>query len=348
MKFSESQAYKKAAMAAFLNSESLLLQQIRDHFFQFTLVDSKLTDTIRQFVDSHWILVVDPVELRFSQWLWTGFSFAGVREFTLQRAFAFCQLFEQCRRDGQTVTTGQFDDFTDVTEACAHHYSFIAMLLVVFVNFSHGYNAWIFMWCELFFVAIGFVPVENTANEGRDQVCTGFGTSTCLREGEQQRQVTVDAGFFQFLRSADTLPGRGQFNQDTVVADTCIIVEFDQALRFRDAGFGVIGQTRVNFGRNTARDQLEDFKTNVNRQFVCSINDLLITIVALVFCPGNSFVDQFTVFRNLCCVKNQRRVSRGILRLIQLHCCDIPGICNNFGQLDRKSTRLNSSHLGIS
>ncbi|WP_420536564.1 transaldolase family protein [Escherichia coli] len=53
-------------------------------------------------------------------------------------------------------------------------------------------------------------------------------------EGEQQGQVTVDAFFFQLFRSTDTLPGRSQFDQNTIVANTCIVVEFDQAFCFRN------------------------------------------------------------------------------------------------------------------
>lgn len=94
------------------------------------------------------------------------------------------------------------------------------------------------------------------------------------------------------------MPCRGsQFDQDTIVADTGIVIQFDQAFRFRDRGVGVIGQTGINFGRNTARDQFKDFETDVHRQFVGSIDNLLRAIAALAASPGNSVVNQLTVLR---------------------------------------------------
>src|SRR5690606_38239106 len=168
----------------------------------------------------HWILVVLPQELGFSDTLWTRFHFTGVRQFTLDGTFAFSQLFQQRWCDGQAVTASQFDDFADVTEAGAHNNGLITVLIVVFVDFSHGNRAWVFRRGVLFFVGIGFVPVQNTTHNRRYQVYARFRACARLREGEQQRQVTVDTVFFQLFSSADTLPGRCQFDQDTVIADT--------------------------------------------------------------------------------------------------------------------------------
>ncbi len=63
------------------------------------------------------------------------------------------------------------------------------------------------MRCVLFLVGVLLVPVEDTANKWRNQEHARFGTGTRLGEGEQQRQVTVDAFFLQLLRRADALPG---------------------------------------------------------------------------------------------------------------------------------------------
>jgi hypothetical protein len=74
---------------------------------------------------------------------------------------------------------------------------------------------------------------------------------------------------------------------------------------------------------------------DVNSQFVGGIHNLLRAIVALRFRPGYSVVDQFAVFRDLGGVKDQRRVSCGILRLIQLHCRDISGVSYDSGELTK-------------
>ncbi len=94
------------------------LQQFVDHFFQFFLVDRKLTDTFRQFVYRHRILVMLPQELRF-RWPRSGRAFTSpvYHQLTLNSAFAFGQLFQQRRGDGQAVTASQFQNFANVTEA---------------------------------------------------------------------------------------------------------------------------------------------------------------------------------------------------------------------------------------
>ncbi|CCK05286.1 hypothetical protein BN128_3315 [Cronobacter sakazakii 696] len=290
---------------------------------------------VRQFVHGHRILVVLPEELGFGQTCRTRFHLAVEREFALNRAFAFRQLFQERRRDGQTVATRQLKDFADVTEACAHYHGFIAVLFVVLVDFRHRHHARIFLRRVFFLVGVRFVPVEDTAHKRGDQIHARFSTGTRLREGEQQRQVTVDAFFFQLLRRADALPGGSQFDQDAIVADAGVVVEFDQALGFGDAAFGVIGQTRVHFGRDTARDKLQDFQTDIHCQFVGGVHDLLRAVAALAFRPGHRIVNQFTVFRDLRSVKDQRRVSRGILRLVQLHCRDISSVSNHSGELTK-------------
>ena len=113
-------------------------------------------------------------------------------------------------------------DLAEIAEAGAHHHGVVTVLFVVLVNLGHGDHARIFVRRELFLVAVGFVPIEDTADERRDQVNAGFGAGASLSEGEQQRQVTVDAFFLQLLRRADALPGRGQFDQDTIVADATL------------------------------------------------------------------------------------------------------------------------------
>ncbi len=158
-------------------------------------VDRKLTDTFRQFVYRHRIPVMLPQELRFGNTLRTRFHFTGIYQLTLNGAFAFGQLFQQRRGDGQAVTASQFQNFANVTEACAHHDGFIAVLLVILVDFADGNYARIFCRCVLFLVGVGFVPVEDTANERRNQEDARFGASASLSEGEQQRQVTVNASF---------------------------------------------------------------------------------------------------------------------------------------------------------
>ncbi len=79
-----------------------------------------------------------------------AFHFTGIYQLTLNSAFAFGQLFQQRRGDGQAVTASQFQNFANVTEACAHHDGFIAVLLWQTVDFADGNYARIFCRCVLF------------------------------------------------------------------------------------------------------------------------------------------------------------------------------------------------------
>ena len=168
-----------------------------------------------------------PQEFGFGDASRTGFHFAAERQFTLNRAFAFSQLFQQGRSDGQAIAAGQFQDLTKVTEACAHNHSFVAVLFVVFVDFAYGHYARIFCRRVFFLIGVRFVPVEDTAHKRRNQEYARFRTSTRLSEGEQQSQVTVDAFFFQLLSGANALPGRSQFDQNAIVTDAGIVIQLD-------------------------------------------------------------------------------------------------------------------------
>ncbi len=53
----------------------------------------------------------------------------------------------------------------------------------------------------------GFVPVENAADEGRDEEGAGFSACDGLDEREHERQVAVDAVLLlQDVRRLDALP----------------------------------------------------------------------------------------------------------------------------------------------
>ena len=278
-----------------------------------------------------------PQEFRFGNTLRTCFHFTGVHQFTLNGPFALGQLFQQRWRDGQAVTASQFENFTNVTEAGAHHYGFITVLLVVLVDFADGNHARIFCRRVLFLIGVGFVPVEDTTNERRNQEDARFGASTSLSEGEQQGQVAVDAFFFQLLSGANALPGGSQLDQNTIVADARVVIQLDDALSFGDRRFGVVGETCIHFGGDTARDQFQDFETNVHRQLIGSIKDLLRAIAALATSPGHSVINQLTVLRDLSRAEDQGRVGGGILRLIQLHCRNISGVSDDSGVLTQRS-----------
>lgn len=72
----------------------------------------------------------------------------------------------------------------------------------------------------------GLVPVENTADEGGDEVGTGLSGGDSLGDGEHQGQVGVDAVVaLKDLGGLDTLPGGGDLDQDAVLGDALGLVQ---------------------------------------------------------------------------------------------------------------------------
>ena len=120
------------------------------------------------------------------------------------------QLVEEVRADGEQVRSGQADNLVHVAEARAHHLSLVAKFLVVVVNAGHGCDAGVLVGWNLRAAVLLFVPVVNTADEGRDQSHSRFGARDRLGEAEEQSQIAVDAFFFEPLGGADAFPGAGE------------------------------------------------------------------------------------------------------------------------------------------
>ena len=73
------------------------------------------------------------------------------------------------------------------------------------------------------------MPVQNTADEGRNEGDTGFGTSHSLTKTEQESEVTVDLFItLEFTGSLDTLPGRCDFNENAFLGNANGLIKFDQ------------------------------------------------------------------------------------------------------------------------
>ena len=71
-----------------------------------------------------------------------------------------------------------------------------------------------------------------TADEGRDEGNTSLRTRNGLREAEEEGEVTVDAVVaLELAGGLDTLPGRGDLDEDALLLDTDGLVERDEFLR---------------------------------------------------------------------------------------------------------------------
>lgn len=118
---------------------------------------------------------------------------------------------------------------THVTERGSHDDGPVSVLLVVVVNLADGLNTRV-----LFILVSGsglvlLVPVQNTANEGRDEGDIGLSTSDSLAETEQKSEVAVNLFFaLEFTGSLDTLPAGSDLDENAFLGDANGLVELDQ------------------------------------------------------------------------------------------------------------------------
>ena len=102
------------------------------------------------------------------------------------------------------------------------------MLLVVVEDLSDGLDARV-----LFVLVSGsglvlLVPIQDTADEGRDEGDTSLGTGNSLAKTEQESEITVDLIVaLKFTSSLDTLPGGSHFDENTFLRDADGLVELD-------------------------------------------------------------------------------------------------------------------------
>jgi hypothetical protein len=123
-------------------------------------------------------------------------------------------------RDGQVVAAGQLGDLADVTEGSTHDNGVVAVLLVVVVDGLHRLDAGVLLGGE--FALVGSLePVEDAADEGRDEEGTGLGTGNGLDQREHEGQVAVDLVLgLEDVGGLDALPGGGDLDQNAVPGDT--------------------------------------------------------------------------------------------------------------------------------
>lgn len=128
-------------------------------------------------------------------------------------------------RDGQVVNTSKLSDLADVSERSAHDDGLVAELLVVVEDVLDGLDTGVLLLGVVLLVG-GLVPVKDTADEGGDEVSTGLGGSDGLDRREKESKVAVDAVVaLKNLGGLDTLPRRGDLNQDTVLGDALLLVQ---------------------------------------------------------------------------------------------------------------------------
>lgn len=110
-------------------------------------------------------------------------------------------------RDGQVVTASKLCDLTGVTERSTHDNGVVAVSLIVVENVLHALDAWVLLGGEISLQGI-LVPIQDSADEGGDQIGACLGSGDGLDEREHEGEVAVDAMLrLQDVGGLDTLPG---------------------------------------------------------------------------------------------------------------------------------------------
>src|SRR5207248_2442 len=127
--------------------------------------------------------------------------------------------------------------------------------------------SWIFV-AGVGFPGALFIPVENTAHKGRDELDTCVRAGDCLRERKEQREITVDAFFLKFLGGLDPFPSRRDLDENAFTGNAGLFVESDYFAGFGGTAFRVEGQPSVNFCRDAAWDNFQNLQAEKDQHLV--------------------------------------------------------------------------------
>lgn len=118
---------------------------------------------------------------------------------------------------------------------------------------------------------------------------------------------------FQHLSGLDPLPGRSDFNQDTLLGNPSVFIQFNNSLSAFDGSFLVKRQARIHLGRNSARNQFQNLGSKIHQQFInCQIQFLFQRKRSFGPCKFQGIFNQRRILRFLRGRQDQRRIRRGI------------------------------------
>ena len=207
------------------------------------------------------------------------------------------------------------------------------MLFEVVIDIAHRFHPRIFLHHVRIQRLTRLIPVINTPDERGDQIDPGFGAGPGLGEGKQQRQVAVDAFFFQRLGGADPLPGGCQFDQDPRLINAHLLIQRHQMARLLDALLPVEGEPGVHLGGDPARNAFEDLRAKIDRQLIAGVSHLRFTAASLLFRPGDGVVNESAIGRQAGGLQQQGGVSGGIFRMIVANGFDVAAVGDHGGEL---------------
>ena len=264
------------------------------------------------------------------------------------RVGAVVHLLEEVGGDGEVVAAGKLGDLAEVAEGGAHDDGLVVVLLVVVEDLDDGLDTGVVLGGVLL-LGVGLVPVEDTADEGRDEVGTGLGGGDGLGKGEHEGQVAVDAVLaLELVGGLDTLPGGSELDENAGLVNTGLLVELvlllvccvsiareavstyvNDAEGLLDGDLLVEGEAGVDLSGDLAGDDLQDLGTELDKQVVEGDVDLLSDVLAVLLAVGDSLVDELGVLGLLGSGEDEGRVGGGILRLVLANGGEVTGVADD-------------------
>lgn len=346
----------------------LLLNLLPYDVLERDRVRSELGDALSQLLDGHLVLVEVEAERRLviDVALLLNVEVGGVARVELLRhvVLGVVQLLEEVwlclesvsahlarhaawtYRDGQVVATGQLGDLADVPERGAHDDGLVAELLVVVEDALHALDAGVLV-RRVLLLRRRLVPVEDTADEGGDEVRVGLGGGGGLDQREHEREVAVDAVLLlENLGCLDALPRGSNLDQDAVLRDAFLLVQLpagqpsirrptgsgsyvDDVEGLSDGLLGVEREARVNLRRDLAWDDLQDLLAELHEQAVQGRVHLRVDVFAVVLAVLYRRVHELAILGLFRGGEDQGRVGGSILRLVLVDGREVAGVADD-------------------
>lgn len=128
-------------------------------------------------------------------------------------------------RNGHVIAASQLSDLSCRTEARSHDNGLDVVLLVVVEDRLNTQNARV-LGAGVLSLVRGFVEVEDTSNEWRDQKGLGLASSNGLWQGEEEGKVAVDLVLgLQLVDSLNALWCAGNLDEDAFLVDAVTLVQ---------------------------------------------------------------------------------------------------------------------------
>ena len=178
------------------------------------------------------------------------------------------ELLQKCGGNSKSVTAGELDNLFLVPERGTHDNGLVAIFLIVIVDACNANHTWILRGSKSIHSQRLLLPIHDSSHEGRNEGGSSLGTCNGLGLAENESAVASDALLLEDLARLNTLPSRGNLDQDTRLVDPHLFVKSDDLSGLGNGGLGVERQAGIDLGGHIPRHDLGNFGAEIDCQLV--------------------------------------------------------------------------------